>query len=810
MRDQTNVEMSRMTASTYMYDELQRLFITAPLSQWLYINNNWNYELCPSYSRHIVIPKTFPLSKIETAASYRSKKRLPALTWVHPENNAPLCRCAQPRSGFTQMASMPEDDEMLLAIRSTVMTTELPNPILHIFDARPKLNANANALAGKGFENVSRLGGPNVAKIIFCGIGNIHVMRNSLAELTKTCETYNQLVNEDIGATAMKQRRRRRGSSSSSSSSSKSSRPTLSSSAAPNSSASCSSFSATSLSANTSSSFHEKIGRSKWLDHSALLIRSASNIADILQRGQPCVVHCSDGWDRTSQLSALSQLMLDPYYSTINGFKALVEKDFQGFGHKFQDRIGVYATNGVSQNERSPIFLQFLDVVYQMYYQQTKHFEFDEQLLLFLCDCCYNGYYGTFLCNNEQERSNGGCSTDTLSCWEYIDQHRSDFLNPLYEEYSLMQEETTGETEDEETKTEETVTEETKTEEETDVVANSLTQRVRDDGGFHHQQEQQHHGTKRQRHSTRRLYINGDTSSMVLFASLYMKESIHIESPFTLMKKKVLQLLKEQNRDHHRPSLPSRSSRPSRSDTNASVSSNDSNSSIHGSSNVDGDTLACRTKAENHLMLVEERRRHHGNANAGKAEDAVHLGGGNTDTNKTYNNNTEQSSGSHRLVSVLDTATSSTMNSDALMDGNDIQNVYVSPASASQLVVLASGGSFACNVKKVSIISGGRSGRYAAYLVRVSQSNNSSSFFRRFSDFVSLDKHIKKFRFQGKWHHLPSKDLFRWYGHAYLEERRSHLNAYVQQLSIIASKNKQLEDVVHRFLDPSLPAGLEQ
>ena len=201
-----------MTASTYMYDELQRLFITAPLSQWLYINNNWNYDLCPSYSRHIVMPKTFPLSKIETAASYRSKKRLPALTWIHPENNAPLCRCAQPRSGFTQMASMPEDDEMLLAIRSTVMTTELPNPILHIFDARPKLNANANALAGKGFENVSRLGGPNVAKIIFCGIGNIHVMRNSLVELTKTCETYNQLVNEDIGATAMKQRRRRRGS----------------------------------------------------------------------------------------------------------------------------------------------------------------------------------------------------------------------------------------------------------------------------------------------------------------------------------------------------------------------------------------------------------------------------------------------------------------------------------------------------------------------------------------------------------------------------------------------------------------------
>ena len=27
--------------------------------------------------------------------------------------------------------------------------------------------------------------------------------------------------------------------------------------------------------------------------------------------------HCSDGWDRTSQTCALAQLMLDPYYRTI-------------------------------------------------------------------------------------------------------------------------------------------------------------------------------------------------------------------------------------------------------------------------------------------------------------------------------------------------------------------------------------------------------------------------------------------------------------------------------------------------------------
>lgn len=48
------------------------------------------------------------------------------------------------------------------------------------------------------------------------------------------------------------------------------------------------------------------------------------------------MVHCSDGWDRTAQLTALSMLMLDPYYRTIKGFEVLIEKEWLSFGHKFQ------------------------------------------------------------------------------------------------------------------------------------------------------------------------------------------------------------------------------------------------------------------------------------------------------------------------------------------------------------------------------------------------------------------------------------------------------------------------------------------
>ncbi|KAH9768811.1 phosphatidylinositol-3-phosphatase myotubularin-1 [Citrus sinensis] len=53
-----------------------------------------------------------------------------------------------------------------------------------------------------------------------------------------------------------------------------------------------------------------------------------------------------DGWDRTTQLVALANLLLDPYYRTFAGFQALVEKDWLAFGHPFSDRVGMPTLSG--------------------------------------------------------------------------------------------------------------------------------------------------------------------------------------------------------------------------------------------------------------------------------------------------------------------------------------------------------------------------------------------------------------------------------------------------------------------------------
>lgn len=48
---------------------------------------------------------------------------------------------------------------------------------------------------------------------------------------------------------------------------------------------------------------------------------------------------CS-GWDRTAQLTSLTEILIDPYYRTRKGFAIVVEKEWLSFGHKFAVRHG--------------------------------------------------------------------------------------------------------------------------------------------------------------------------------------------------------------------------------------------------------------------------------------------------------------------------------------------------------------------------------------------------------------------------------------------------------------------------------------
>lgn len=77
----------------------------------------------------------------------------------------------------------------------------------------------------------------------------------------------------------------------------------------------------------------------KWLSHIRLILAASWEAAFWIHIYRlPVLLHCSHGWDRTSQVAVLAQLFLDPHYRTREGFSTLVEKDFMCFGHPFHTR----------------------------------------------------------------------------------------------------------------------------------------------------------------------------------------------------------------------------------------------------------------------------------------------------------------------------------------------------------------------------------------------------------------------------------------------------------------------------------------
>lgn len=337
-----------------------------PIEGWRFTKSNAKYELCDTYPPLLVVPSAATDEDLKQIAQFRSRGRIPVLSWIHPQSQATITRSAQPLVGLSNKRS--RDDERYLKLLLDA------NPRAHklwIFDARPQANAYANVALGGGYEKVEAY--PN-SDLVFCDIHNIHVMRESLRKL------------QDISFL-----------------------PTLS----------------------LSRNWHSSLDQTQWLHHIKVVLAASARIVYQVECAKASVlVHCSDGWDRTAQLTSLSMIMLDCYYRTIEGFEVLIEKEWLSFGHKFSQRIG-HGDKNYSDAERSPVFLQFIDCVYQMTQQFPAAFEFNENFLITILDNLYSCLFGTFLCNNDKERRKEVRSR-TVSLWSMINVNRDDFLNALY------------------------------------------------------------------------------------------------------------------------------------------------------------------------------------------------------------------------------------------------------------------------------------------------------------------------------------------------------------------------------------------
>ncbi|KAH6761899.1 Myotubularin-like phosphatases II superfamily [Perilla frutescens var. hirtella] len=386
-------------------------------NEWWRISNvNSNYTMCPTYPFALLIPNSISDVEIQQACTFRARCRLPIISWCNPGTGAVLARSSQPLVGLMMNMRSNADEKLVAALWTQLSGVRERRRKLYIADARPRKNALANGAMGGGSESSANY---SHSEIVFFGIDNIHAMRESLARLRDYVDTHGAKSSDGMSSFLRHGGWTWGGGNLSS------------------------------MSASVST-----LGDSGWLIHvQSVLAGSAWIAARVALESATVLVHCSDGWDRTTQLVSLASLLLDPYYRTFRGFQALVEKDWLAFGHPFSDRLGMPTVSGSesipeftrqastgsissspvrqsssspsstsshAQNNCSPIFLQWIDCISQLLRMYPFAFEFSSVFLVDLLDCVLSCRFGNFFCNSEKERQQAGI-LDACGClWVYL------------------------------------------------------------------------------------------------------------------------------------------------------------------------------------------------------------------------------------------------------------------------------------------------------------------------------------------------------------------------------------------------------
>jgi hypothetical protein len=133
------------------YSSLQKLFLAennkqifrieseyarmgVPNNQWEISTLNSNYELCDTYAKVLYFPASASSVILKGSASFRSRGRLPVLSYLH-SNGASICRCAQPLAGFNTRCV--EDEQLMQCI----LSTNPKSKFMYVVDTRPKVSS---------------------------------------------------------------------------------------------------------------------------------------------------------------------------------------------------------------------------------------------------------------------------------------------------------------------------------------------------------------------------------------------------------------------------------------------------------------------------------------------------------------------------------------------------------------------------------------------------------------------------------------------------------------------------------------------
>ncbi|KAL4705246.1 hypothetical protein ACJJTC_010265 [Scirpophaga incertulas] len=342
--------------------------------EWRVSRVNNNYTVCNSYGKVVIVPKSIDDETLTVAATFRQGGRFPVLSYRHT-NGAVLVRAGQPLYGPKHRRCRPDE-----AILNTVVAVGTKGVI---YDLRSSNSISQQQNKGGGTESNSNYSQWKIYNRSMDDVDNQQQLLDSYSKLIEACN------DREI----------------------------------------------------SSDKWISKLESCGWPESVRNSLHTACIIAQhIHHKVEAVLIHGTHGLDATLIVSSLVQIILSPDCRTIRGLQALIEREWLQAGHPFgsRHRCGPYSSSqsqAQCQIRPAPTFTLFLDCVRQFLEQFPCSFEYRQSFLITLFEHAYASQFGTFLCDNEQERESRGVYQQTTSIWSWINQpdELTAYINPLYD-----------------------------------------------------------------------------------------------------------------------------------------------------------------------------------------------------------------------------------------------------------------------------------------------------------------------------------------------------------------------------------------